>query len=131
MFAPIGLPPPATPRLNELMSCSLLNRNCAPTGLTPARGAGEPPGGGSVPATSVARSVPAGGGAKSLKLLLHLPPPWHVWQPALKNRTRPWLIVVWSSPPVLLPPSSAVVSGRLGVRILKRAHSFIASSAGQ
>src|SRR5262245_61679283 len=135
MLPSIGLAgvAPATPRLNEPISRSFLNRCCAPTGVTPAGGAGEPPGGGSAPATSVASSVP-GGGTTSTTLLLHLPPPWQVWQPALKNSARPASTSALIRPPVVLLPSTAsswVVSGRLGVRTPKRIHSFMASSAGQ
>src|SRR5688500_3100515 len=109
-----------------------MNRNCAPIGVTPAGGAGDPPGGGSAPWVSVAICVPAGGEPKSLKLLVHLPPPWQVWQPALKNKTRPSRTAFGSRPMELLPAgSSDVVSAPLGVRTPNRTHSFIASSAGQ
>ena len=137
-FSAAPTPPPkvlgATPRLNESIFCSLLNRNCAATGLTPAGGAGDPVGGGSAPDTSVASSVPGGGDRKSFELLLHFPPPWQVWQPAWKNSVRPALIAVGSRPPTVLLPaaaSSVPVSGLFGVRTAKRTHSFIASSAGQ
>src|SRR5262245_19350039 len=89
-----------------------------------------------VAGASCATRSGGGGGVKSTLLLLHLPPPWQVWQPALKNSARPWSTLVWEMPPLppdgLLPPavSSAVVNTPFGVRTLKRIHSFMASSAG-
>src|SRR3972149_5222381 len=117
----LGGTAPATPRLKEPMSFRKRLRYWALPGVVTG-------------GFSVNISAPAGGETKSLLLIVHLVPPWQVWQPAWKNRRRPCTTSSTTRPPSLLPPpavSSAVVSAPLGVRMPKRTHSLSASNADQ
>ena len=83
MFAPSGLPAPSTPRLNDPTSRRKRGRNWAPTGVTPAGGAGF---------VSVASSAAAGGETKSFWLSVNVDPKWQLAQPAAWKSARPCAI---------------------------------------
>jgi hypothetical protein len=103
--------------LNEPMSRRKRGRNCAPTGVTPAGGAG---------AVSVAISAAAGGETKSFWLRVNVDPRWQLAQPAAWKSPRPAAIVAAETP---RPGSGAVVNGARGVRTAKRTQVLSASSA--
>ncbi len=105
----MGLFCPATPRLNEPMSRRKRAKYWLGTGLST--------NGGGV--RSVKISAAAGGEMKSFVLMVHLPPLWHVAQPASAKSSRP------SS-----TSSAEVTFGPLGVRMARRTHSLSAVKAG-
>src|SRR5580765_86668 len=79
IFFPKRLVLPDTPRLNELISRRKRFKYWAPTGL-PTKFVGL---------RSVKRSFVEGGEMKSLMLMVQLPPPWQLTQPASENSWRP------------------------------------------
>src|SRR5258708_32991553 len=105
MSPPMGLFCPATPRLNEPMSRRKRAKYWLGTGLSTNGGGGR--------AGEI--SAAAGGGKKSFGLMVHLPPPWQVAQPAAAK----------SSPPSS-PSSAEVTLGPLGGPIAPRTHSLSA-----